>query len=31
LIQAGLVSGEKVILDWPPGLTEGVKVKEAKQ
>ena len=30
LVTAGLSSGEKVILDWPAGLTEGVKVKEAK-
>ena len=30
LINAGLASGEKVILDWPPDLTEGVKVKELK-
>jgi HlyD family secretion protein len=27
-VKAGLSSGEKVILDWPPGLTDGVKVKE---
>jgi HlyD family secretion protein len=30
VVTAGLTSGEKVILDWPPGLTDGVKVKEAK-
>jgi len=30
VLTAGLTSGEKVILDWPPGLTDGVKVKEAK-
>jgi RND family efflux transporter MFP subunit len=29
-ISAGLSAGEKVILDWPTGLTEGVKVKEQK-
>jgi RND family efflux transporter MFP subunit len=27
-VSAGLGAGEKVILDWPPGLTDGVKVKE---
>lgn len=30
VISAGLSAGEKVILDWPPGLTDGVKVKELK-
>jgi RND family efflux transporter MFP subunit len=30
IVNAGLSAGEKVILDWPPGLTEGVKVKVAK-
>jgi RND family efflux transporter MFP subunit len=30
IISAGVSAGEKVILDWPPGLTEGVKVKELK-
>jgi len=30
IVNAGLSAGEKVILDWPPGLTEGVKVKRAK-
>jgi RND family efflux transporter MFP subunit len=30
IISAGVSAGEKVILDWPPGLTEGVKVKEIK-
>lgn len=29
-ISAGLAAGEKVILDWPEGLTDGAKVKEAK-
>ncbi|HZR16368.1 MAG TPA: efflux RND transporter periplasmic adaptor subunit [Verrucomicrobiae bacterium] len=29
-INAGLAAGERVILDWPPGLTDGTKVKEAK-
>jgi len=28
-VNAGLTAGEKVILDWPPGLTDGVKVKQA--
>ena len=27
-VNAGLSAGEKVILDWPPGLTDGVRVKE---
>jgi RND family efflux transporter MFP subunit len=30
IVSAGLAAGEKVILEWPPGLTEGVKVKEVK-
>jgi HlyD family secretion protein len=30
VINAGLATGERVILDWPPGLTDGTKVKEAK-
>lgn len=30
LVTAGVSAGEKVILDWPPGLTDGVKVKELK-
>jgi RND family efflux transporter MFP subunit len=30
IINAGVTAGEKVILDWPPGLTDGVKVKELK-
>ncbi len=30
IINAGVTVGEKVILDWPPGLTDGVKVKELK-
>jgi RND family efflux transporter MFP subunit len=30
IISAGLSAGEKVILDWPPGLTDGSKVKEIK-
>ena len=29
-VSAGLSAGEKVILDWPAGLTEGLKVKEVK-
>jgi HlyD family secretion protein len=29
-ISAGLSAGEKVILEWPAGLTDGVKVKEQK-
>jgi RND family efflux transporter MFP subunit len=29
-VSAGLSAGEKVILDWPPGLTDGSKVKEIK-
>jgi len=29
-VTAGLSAGEKVILDWPPGLTDGSKVKEIK-
>jgi RND family efflux transporter MFP subunit len=29
-INAGVNAGEKVILDWPPGLTDGVKVKELR-
>ena len=28
IVGAGLNAGEKVILDWPAGLTDGVKVKE---
>jgi hypothetical protein len=31
LVGAGLSSGEKVILEWPIGLTDGVPVKEIKQ
>jgi HlyD family secretion protein len=27
-VKTGLSSGEKVILEWPAGLTDGVKVKE---
>lgn len=30
LISAGVSAGEKVIVDWPNGLTEGSKIKEAK-
>jgi HlyD family secretion protein len=30
IISAGLSAGEKVILEWPAGLTDGVKVKEQK-
>src|SRR5262245_36745591 len=30
VISAGLSAGEKVILDWPQGLTDGSKVKEMK-
>jgi HlyD family secretion protein len=30
IVSAGLSAGEKVILDWPPGLTDGSKVKEIK-
>lgn len=30
MVNAGLTAGEKVILEWPPGLTDGVKVTEAK-
>ncbi|HLH56430.1 MAG TPA: efflux RND transporter periplasmic adaptor subunit [Verrucomicrobiae bacterium] len=29
-ITAGVSSGEKVILEWPAGLTEGVKINEQK-
>ncbi len=29
-VNAGLSAGEKVILEWPAGLTDGVKVKEVK-
>lgn len=28
-VNAGLSAGDRVILDWPPGLTDGVKVKQA--
>jgi HlyD family secretion protein len=30
VVNAGLSAGEKVILEWPTGLTDGVKVKEAR-
>jgi RND family efflux transporter MFP subunit len=30
VVNAGLSAGEKVILEWPPGLTDGVKIKELK-
>jgi hypothetical protein len=30
IVSAGLSAGEKVILDWPPGLTDGSKVKQIK-
>ena len=29
IISAGLTAGEKVIAEWPQGLTDGAKVKEA--
>jgi hypothetical protein len=28
IIVAGLVGGEKVVADWPQGLTDGMTVKE---
>ena len=30
VISAGLTAGERVIAEWPQGLTDGAKVKEAK-
>jgi RND family efflux transporter MFP subunit len=30
-ITAGVAGGEKVIVDWPKGLVDGVRVKEAEQ
>ena len=30
VVSAGLTAGEKVVADWPQGLTDGAKVKEAK-
>ena len=30
IVSAGLTAGERIILEWPPGLTDGVKVKEQK-
>jgi RND family efflux transporter MFP subunit len=30
VISAGLTAGERVVADWPHGLTDGAKVKEAK-
>src|SRR6516225_3654129 len=30
IVSAGLSAGEKVILDWPSGLTDGSKVREMK-
>ncbi len=30
VVNAGVSTGEKVVIDWPPGLADGVRVKEAK-
>jgi HlyD family secretion protein len=30
VVNAGLSAGDKVILEWPTGLTDGVKIKEAR-